>query len=214
MAIVGAKSAIGPKTGGMAPKGAVQQATKPAAPAKKTGFGASKPRAVREFLPGILGETVKYVLRVNKCIQVWANPKAVEDDRPQPTDEEVRTAKAAYKKKDAFSYEVEVIETTHPEVKPGMICSVTTTDRYPESYFADVKGFLCAVLGVEPEEIDLPDWQAAYQPDQPHAGKIIMATVHQQKNRTGEGSFTKVIPRALEQEEYDALIAEHPELEQ
>lgn len=204
------KQATTPK---QAPKPPVATKTAPAANKPKGGFAGAKPRSVRQYLRAISqNESAEYIVRVNKVVQVWANPRAVEEDRPQPTDEELQTAKKAFKGQDAYSYEVEVIETNHPDIKPGGIYSVTTNDKYPESYFADIKGFICACTGAEPEQVDLDDWQASYQPDQPFAGKIIKLVVHEQKNKNNDGVFTKVLPRALDEDEAAQFFQEHPEL--
>jgi hypothetical protein len=217
MGAIQARPAAPKTTAPAAPQAAARPAAAPQQQPQQRnpgGFNAAKPRGVRQFLKAIaLGESAEYILRVNKCVQVWTNPKAVDDDRPQPTPEELRTSKPAYKKKDAFTYEAEVIESGHPQIKAGAQYSITTTDKYVDSYFADIKGFLCAVTGKEPEDETLfDDWARSYKPDQPFAGTLIHVTVHEQKNRDNDGTFTKVIPRALTQEEYDAVIAENPHL--
>lgn len=204
-----------PAASGQAPQAAPPKSAPAPAQKAKSSFNDAKPRGVRQYLRAIsVNESAEYILRVNKCIQIWANPKAVDDDRPQPTPAELKSSKPAYKKKDAYTVEVEVVESGHPDIKPGAQYSITSTDRYPDSYYADVKGFLCAVTGREPEEIGLEDWGASYQPDQPYAGALIHATAHEQKNRDNDGIFTKIILRALSQEEYDACIADNPHLAQ
>ncbi|MCC6808563.1 MAG: hypothetical protein IT381_14150 [Deltaproteobacteria bacterium] len=155
-------------------------------------FGNAKPRGANGFFlkPISRDEAGQYTLKVNRITQKWAQPKVVAANRPQPTDDELATAQPAFKKKDSFIIEVEVVESNVPQCPPGYIASISFDDKYEDSYFSNVKGFLCACTGEEPEAIGLEDWQASYQPDQPLSGALFCCTVREQPTKDGKGVFT------------------------
>lgn len=155
-------------------------------------FGNAKPRGANGFFlkPISRDEAGQYTLKVNRITQKWAQPKNVAENRPQPTAEELATAQPAFKKKDCLVIEVEVVESNVAQCPPGYIASITFDDKYEDSYFSNVKGFLCACTNEEPEAIGLDDWQASYQPDQPLSGALFCCTVREQPTKDGKGVFT------------------------
>lgn len=184
-----------------------QQAAKAPAPQSQgqtKSFGQARPRGANGlFLKGLPdGTAAKYTLKVNKVSQSWANPSNVASDRPQPTGEELQTAKPTFKKQDNYVIEVEVVESNNPACPVGYMASIVVTDKYVDSYFDDVKGFLCAALNAAPEQVDLADWQASYQPDQPLLGFFFDALVLERPTRNG-GVFTKHI--------FNVSKMQHPE---
>ncbi len=193
-ALAATKTTATPKT--MAAPKAVQAAPAPQGRqqgATKT-FAQAKPRGgTGLYLKGQPdGSGGKYTLRVNKVVQNWASPKAAAEyeERPTPTPEELATAKPTFKKQDNFIVEVEVVESNVEACPPGYLASITITDKYEDSYFDDVKGFLCACTGDEPEAIGLDDWKASYQPDQPLANYLFDCIVLEKPTSKG-GVFTK-----------------------
>lgn len=193
MAIVGRQaSAAAPKTA--TPPHASGPQAPPAARSRNAApsFAAAKPKgATGLYLKGHAnGNAGKYTLRVNRVAQNWANPKAVDDDRPQPTPEELATAKPTFKKKDNYIIEVEVVASDVEACPPGYVASISFNDTYVDSYFDDVKGFICACANADPTEVDLADWQASYQPDQPFAGFLVDCVVREKATSTG-GTFTQ-----------------------
>lgn len=182
------------------------RAAQPAAPRQgQRTFADARPRGSSGlFLKGQPDGTAgKYTLRVNRVTQKWANPHAVNDMFPQPTAEELATTKPAFKKQDAYNIEVEVTESNVVQCPPGYVATITFTDRYPESYMDDVKGFLCACFNADPAAVDLGDWQNSYQGDQPAAGLLIDAMVLERPTQKG-GIFTKHIFNACKEQYPDA----------
>jgi hypothetical protein len=122
-----------------------------------------------------------YRVRINKVGQKWADPNVDYDgERPNPTE----GAEPSFNKMDNFFVELEVVESNVAECPPGYMASWVTTDKYPDSYFQDVKGFLSAATGDSPEDITIEDWEAAYGEDQPLASIEVNVTVGWNRGKT------------------------------
>lgn len=169
----------------------------PAAPqaGKATSFANAKVRGQNGiFLAPIDANTAAtYTIKVNRVIQKWANPRFVNPLFAQPTPEEAATAEPAFKRKDSYVIECEVVESNNPTCPVGFMPSIIFNDTYPDSYMGDIKGFLAAACGANPDDVTLEDWAASYKPDQPLAGLLVKVTVRQQKNRGNDGSYTRHI---------------------
>ncbi len=186
-----------------------------AAPAARAGFPQSarsfeeaRPRSNNKlFLEAIgVGQSAVYTIRVNRVVQKWANPKAVNDMFPQPTKEELATAQPAFGKKDCYIIECDIVESTNPACPPGYgPPSIVLTDKYPDSYMGDIRGFIAAAAGVPIEQVTLEDWQLSYQQSQPLAGLLVKVTVTAQKNKTNDGTFTRHL--------FNVSPAQHPAAE-
>ena len=171
------------------------QAQAPAAqqPGKATSFANAKVRGQNGiFLQPIDALTAAtYTIRINRVIQKWANPRFVNPMFAQPTPEEAATAEPAFKRKDSYVIECEVVESNNPLCPVGYMPSIIFNDTYPDSYMGDIKGFIAATCNANPDDVTIEDWAASYKPDQPFAGMLVKVTVRQQKNRGNDGSYTR-----------------------
>lgn len=165
-------------------------ATKPAAPPPRRGGNrppitfaqARGRRGANNFLkPLDENNAGQYRVRINKVGQKWANPDTdYEGERPNPDP----SAEPSFNKMDNFFVELEVLTSNVAECPPGFMASWVTTDKYPDSYFQDVKGFLSAACGSTPEEVDMDDWEASYGEDQPLANIEVNVTVGWNRGKT------------------------------
>lgn len=196
------KQATKPATAArVAPSGGDDEAARKKAAADEA-FRRTKPNAARDYINAIApGESANYILKVNRVVQQWAQPKAVADDRPQPTALEMKNSKPTFSKQDAYAVEVEVLATDHPGVKPGSMKSFVFLDKYPDSYKSCIMGFLSAATGDEPEDIGIDDWAASYSNEEPTVQPLMGAVFHANASQKKAGGFTTITCRALTDEE-------------
>lgn len=134
--------------------GIIATATKTAAPAPApqqprkapTSFGASRPQGSRDYLQANAdGSAGRYTIKVNRLKRIPRH----ESKSPQKCESSI--------------VELEVVASNVPECPVGFTAGVPMTDRYYEDiYFREVKGFICALLAAEPEDVDEADWAAVF----------------------------------------------------
>lgn len=148
---------MAPVKPGSAPKASTSKAAP--APKEKSGFGKAQPRGLRGvYLCGKEGnQAATYTLKINKLTRKL---------RSECTDPQ---------KKESSIIEFEVVASDNEKCPVGFIGSIVFTDKYFEdSYFSDVKGFLCGLLNKEPEDVDEEDWDGAMRDAaQPYAGCYV-----------------------------------------
>lgn len=186
-----------PRTPAPAAPQAPQQAQAPQAPQTggSKGWANAKSRSNGGlFLHAIdRNNAASYLVKINRVIQKWANPRFVNPEFAQPTPEEAATAEPAFKKKDSYIIECEVMESNNPLCPVGYTPSIVFNDIYPDSYMGDIKGFLAAVCNADPSLVTIDDWAGSYKPDQPLAGSLVRVVVREQKNKSNDGYFTRHI---------------------
>lgn len=128
------------KTQAPASRGAPARAGAPA------GFDDAQARGARNYLTPIDDYTAAvYTLKINRLQLIQASE-----------------SKAA-KKCESSVIEFEVVESNNPKCPVGFVGAVVYTDRhFQEIYWGNVKGFLAAFLGVEPEDIKTKQWHVAF----------------------------------------------------
>lgn len=126
-----------------AAKGAPVQpktAAKPQVQPKKK-FGEVKPGAgVRLYLePQADGTSASYTVKVSRIAQ--------------------KTKAESFKGNESLIAELEIVASDNPQRPAGMLVSWSPSDKGKFDYYReDVKRFLAALLGAEPEQIDEEDW--------------------------------------------------------
>ena len=191
-----------------APQARAVQPAPQAAPARGAGkqrassFSEARTRGNNGiFLGAIDRENVGvYDLRVNRVKQIWRDPTRVNPMFAQPTEYDLSVAEPAFKPYDSYVIEVEVVASNNPRQPAGFQCSIVFTDRYPDSYMGDIKGFLSAVFCAEPKDVTEQDWQDSWKEvddadgkAQPCAGRLLHCVAREKKNKNNDGGFTQYI---------------------
>lgn len=93
-----------------------------------------------------------------------------------------------------FVAEFEIVASTHPERPAGMMCSwmVKLDPKYRETALANIKGFVAAASGLQPNDIDEAGVEAVVAADNPLKGMRLKASVTDIKTKEGK-DFTKVV---------------------
>jgi hypothetical protein len=93
-----------------------------------------------------------------------------------------------------FVAEFEIVKSTHPDRPAGMMCSwmVKLDPAYRQTALANIKGFVAAVTGMQPGDIDEAGVEAVVAADNPLKGMRVKATVSEISKKNGE-PFTKVL---------------------
>jgi len=96
------------------------------------------------------------------------------------------------KKKLMYVVELDVIESNHAEIKPGMkaSCVFNLTDH--EAAWGNLKGFLAAAVPCNADDVDEAVLDASITPANPMKGQLVIVEVVNQKTRAG-GDFSKHI---------------------
>jgi hypothetical protein len=147
MGALSATKTAAPKTTAPAKAAAPATTARPqAAKQQASSFDDAKPRGARNYLTPLDDYTAAvYTVKVNRLQLILAQ----ESKAPQKCESSI--------------IELEVVESNNPKCPAGFVGSVVYTNRhYQEIYWSNVKGFLCALLGLEPEDIKTKTWHAAF----------------------------------------------------
>jgi hypothetical protein len=176
-----ATSKATPATKAPAAKAPAKAPAKPAAAPKKKvdKFKQSKSRGNRGvYLQPIDENTAAtYTLKINKLERKMRE----ESTNPSPCESSI--------------IEVEVVASNNPDLcDVGFMASIVFTDKYfVDSYYADVKGFLCALLNREDATIGEEVWDACMRDEnQPFAGYLVDCVVRN-KQRKDKPSITNYV---------------------